>query len=312
MTTVGFIGIGLMGSRQAASLRRAGHDVIVWNRTREKAQAWATQHGGHVAATPRDVAERAEAVITMVVDGAQVEQLLLGDEGAAAGAPPDTLFIDMSTTAPADARRLAAALAERGHAFADAPVSGSLPRAQDGTLTIMVGAETPVLERARPLLEAMGQTIIHAGPPGHGQLVKVISNAVAATNAATLAQALVVGSRAGADLDALVEVLGASAGASLMVTLKGRPMLQHDYTPLFRLEHMLKDVRFALAEAQAAGAPFPFAAEAAELYSDAHARGFGDQDFAAVLEAVEAFAGTRVDAGRGSAPEPSGDRRHAG
>jgi 3-hydroxyisobutyrate dehydrogenase len=122
----------------------------------------------------------------------------------------------------------------------------------------------------------------------------VISNAVGAVNAATLAQALVVGSRAGADLEALLKVLGASAGASLMVTLKGEPMRTHDYTPLFRLEHMLKDVRFALEEARAAGAPFPAAADAAELYTAALARGLGDQDFAAVLEAVEGLAATRL------------------
>jgi 3-hydroxyisobutyrate dehydrogenase-like beta-hydroxyacid dehydrogenase len=211
-----------------------------------------------------------------------------------AGAAPGTLFIDMSTIAPGDARRLASAVRERGHEFVDAPVSGSLPKAEDGTLTIMVGGDPGAVERARPLLDAMGETIVHAGPVGHGQLVKVISNAVAAANAATLAQALVVGSRAGADLEALLEVLGKSAGASAMVALKGEPMRTHDYTPLFRLEHMLKDVRFALDEAHASHAPFPAAAEAAELYTAAMARGLGDQDFSAVLEAVEGLAATRI------------------
>src|SRR4051794_26426602 len=137
--TVGFIGLGIMGSRQAASLRRAGFELVVHNRTRERADAWAAEHGGEVAASAREGGERSGIVITMVVDGPQVEELLLGDDGAAAGAEPGTLFIDMSTVGPGHARQIADALTERGHRFIDAPVTGSAPKAQDGTLTIMAG-----------------------------------------------------------------------------------------------------------------------------------------------------------------------------
>src|SRR5918998_1042593 len=248
-----------MGSRMAACLARAGDEVAVYNRTASKAEAWVAEHGGRVAATPREAADGAAAVITMVVDGPQVEQVLLGDDGAAHGAAPGTLMIDMSTIAPADARRIGAALDERGLRFVDAPVSGSAPKAEDGTLT-----------------------------------VKVISNTVGATNCATLAQALVVGKATGVDLRSLVDVLGASSGASYMVTLKAEPMLEHDYTPLFRLEHMLKDVGICLSESEAAGAPFPAAALARELYAAAPGRGLGDEDFAAVLEAAEGLAGVRI------------------
>src|SRR5215216_2962952 len=122
---IGFIGLGIMGSRQAASLRRAGFELTVYNRTRERAEAWATEHGGRVAATPREVGERSDVLITMVVDGPQVEAMLLGDDGAAHRAKPGTLFVDMSTIGPADARRIGAALAARGHRFVDAPVTGS-------------------------------------------------------------------------------------------------------------------------------------------------------------------------------------------
>lgn len=291
---VGFVGLGIMGSRMAASLARAGHPVTVYNRTREKAEAWVAEHGGRVAATPREASQGAAAVITMVVDGAQVEEVLLGADGAAGGAAPGTLFIDCSTTAPADARRIGAALAERGLAYVDAPVSGSSPKAEDGTLTIMAGGSEEDFARARPFFDAMGETILHVGPLGHGQTVKVISNAVSATNAATLAQALVVGKATGVDLEALVAVLGASSSASTMVTLKSKPMLAHDYTPLFRLEHMLKDVGICLDESEAAGAPFPSAALARELYSAAKGRGLAEADFAAVLEAVEGLAGVRL------------------
>jgi 3-hydroxyisobutyrate dehydrogenase len=284
---VGFIGLGIMGSRQAANLRRAGFDVTVYNRTRERADAWAAEHSGHVVATPREVAERSETVITMVVDGAQVEQMLLDEHGAVHGARPDTLFVDMSTIGPAHARRIAAALAEQGHRFVDAPVTGSAPKAQDGTLTIMAGGRDEDVRRAMPLFEAMGELIVHVGEVGTGQQVKVISNAVAATNCATLAQGLVVGRRAGVDLEALLEVMGAGAANSTMLELKGRPMLAHDFSPLFKLDHMLKDIVLCLQEAREAGVGFPSAALAGELYAAGAGRGLGEQDFAAVLEVVE-------------------------
>ena len=291
---VGFIGLGIMGSRQAAVLRREGFELTVFNRTRERADAWASEHGGDVAASPREVGERSDVVITMVVDGNQVEQMLLGDEGAAAGAQPGTLFVDMSTIGPAAARTIGATLAERGHRFVDAPVTGSAPKAQDGTLTIMAGGSDDDVGRAMPLFEAMGELVVHVGELGAGQQVKVISNAVAATNCATLAQGLVVGRRTGVDLEALLKVMGAGAADSTMLQLKGRPMLEHDFTPLFKLEHMLKDIVLCLQEARGAGAAFPSAALAGELYAAGAGRGLGEQDFAAVLEVVESISDAEV------------------
>ena len=291
---VGFIGLGIMGSRQAAVLRREAFELTVFNRTRERADAWAAEHGGDVAASPHEVGERSDVVITMVVDGAQVERLLLGEDGAAAGARPGTLFVDMSTIGPENARRIGAALAERGHGFVDAPVTGSAPKAQDGTLTIMAGGSDADVRRAMPLFEAMGEIIVHVGDLGAGQQVKVISNAVTAVNCATLAQALVVGRRGGLDVGALLKVMGAGSANSTMLQLKGAPMLSHDFAPLFKLEHMLKDVRLCLDESRAAGAAFPFAALAGELYAAGAGRGLGEQDFAAVLEVVEALSDARV------------------
>jgi 3-hydroxyisobutyrate dehydrogenase len=283
-----------MGSRQAANLARAGFDVTVYNRTRERADEWAAEHGGHIAATPREVGERSTIVITMVVDGPQVEEVLLGEEGAAHDARPGTLFVDMSTIGPADARRIGGALTERGHRFVDAPVTGSAPKAEAGTLTIMAGGGEEDVARATPLFEAMGELIVHVGELGMGQQAKVISNAVAATNCATLAQGLVVGRRTGVDLEALLKVMGAGAADSTMLQLKGRPMLEHDFTPLFKLEHMLKDVVLCLQEAREAGVGFPSAALAGELYAAGAGRGLGEQDFAAVLEVVEDLNHTKL------------------
>jgi 3-hydroxyisobutyrate dehydrogenase-like beta-hydroxyacid dehydrogenase len=289
--SVGFVGLGIMGSLQAANLAKAGYELTVFNRTRERAEKWAAEHGGTVAGSPREVAERSDVVITMVVDGPQVEQMILGPDGALEGARDGTLFIDMSTIAPATARSLAETLSAKGHTFVDAPVTGSSPKAEAGTLTIMVGGAEADVERARPLFEVMGEKIVHAGEAGQGQSVKVLSQGVTAVNCATLAQAITVGREIGLDLDALLEVMTGGSSDSTMRQLKGRPMLEHDYTPLFKLEHMLKDVQLCLEESRGAGAAFPFAALAGELYSAGVGRGLGQEDFAAVLEVVEGMSG---------------------
>jgi 3-hydroxyisobutyrate dehydrogenase-like beta-hydroxyacid dehydrogenase len=294
---VGFIGLGIMGSRMAANLRRAGFELVVWNRTAETARGWAAEHGAEVAATPAEVAARCDRLITMVVDGGQVEAVLLGDDQGfgAASAAQDVLCIDMSTIGPAAARRIGARLAERGMRFVDAPVTGSSPKAEDGTLTIMAGGDAAEFERARPLFEAMGELVLHVGRLGDGQIVKLINNAVAATNTAVVAEALLLGRRAGVDLDALVAVMKAGSGASAMLDLKERPMREHDYTTLFKLEHMLKDLRLCLEEAEAVGQPMSFAEQTTELFTEADAGGYGEADFAAVLSAMEERTGTRLD-----------------
>jgi 3-hydroxyisobutyrate dehydrogenase-like beta-hydroxyacid dehydrogenase len=291
---VAFLGLGIMGSRMAANLVAAGHELTVWNRTAEKARAFAAEHRAETASSPAAAARRAEAVVTMVVDGPQVQRVLLGEDGAALDAPPGTLFVDCSTIGPAFTRAIGAALSERGGSLVDAPVTGSSPRAQDGTLTIMAGGSPEDFARARPLLQAMGELIVHAGELGQGQVVKLVNNAVAATNAAVLGEALLVGARCGADLDALVAVMGAGSGASAMLELKAAPMRSHDYTTLFKLDHMLKDVRLCLEQAGEAGAPFPFAALTAEILSAARGRGHGEQDFAALIEVLQDAAATRL------------------
>jgi len=289
--TVGFVGLGIMGSRQAANLAKAGYELTVFNRTRSRAEEWVAEHGGSVAGSPREVAERCDVVITMVVDGDQVEQMLFGDDGAVAGARPGTLFVDMSTIAPKTARSLAERVSAEGHAFVDAPVTGSSPKAEAGTLTIMAGGAKDDVERARPLFEVMGEKIVHAGAAGQGQAVKVLSQGVTAVNCATLAQAITVGRRIGLDLDALLEVMTGGSSDSTMRELKGQGMVDHDIPVLFKLEHMLKDVVLCLEEARGAGASFPFAGLAGELYSAGVGRGLGQEDFGAVLEVIEGLTG---------------------
>ena len=291
---VAFLGLGIMGSRMAANLVRAGFELTVWNRTEATAEAFCAEHGTKLAATPAHAAAECEFVVTMVVDGPQVREVLLGDAGAAATAPPGTLLIDCSTIGPSATREIGAELAKRKLTLIDAPVTGSSPKAEDGTLTIMIGGSDEDVDRARPLFEVMGEVIVHAGPQGHGQMVKLINNAVAAANASVVGQALIVGSRAGLDLDALEQVLAAGAGGSVMLGLKAGPMRRHDYSTLFKLEHMLKDVRLCIEEGQALGVPFPSAAFAREILTAAMGRGHADDDFAAMIEPLEGAAGTRL------------------
>jgi 3-hydroxyisobutyrate dehydrogenase-like beta-hydroxyacid dehydrogenase len=292
---VAFLGLGIMGSRMAANVAAAGFELTVWNRTAAKAERFCAEHEGvKQAATPAAAAASKDIVITMVVDGAQVEQILLGDEGAATAAGEGTLCVDCSTIGPAATLAIGQALAGRGIELMDAPVTGSSPRAEDGTLTIMAGADDEAFARAKPVLEAMGKVIVHAGPLGHGQIVKLINNAVAATNAAVVGEALLVASRSGVDLDALTAVMAAGSGSSAMLELKAGPMREHDYTTLFKLSHMLKDVRLCLEQGQAVGAPFQFAALTREILTAGMGRGLGDEDFAALIEVLETTAGARL------------------
>jgi 3-hydroxyisobutyrate dehydrogenase-like beta-hydroxyacid dehydrogenase len=205
------------------------------------------------------------------------------------------LCVDMSTIGPAAARRIGARLAEGGVSFMDAPVTGSSPKAEDATLTIMAGGAERDFERARPLFDAMGELVVHVGPVGHGQLVKVINNAAAAANTAVVAEALIAGARSGVDLDALVTVIGAGSGASAMLDLKQGPMRAHDYTTLFKLAHMLKDLRLCLEETRAAGVRAGMIEATEAILAAADERGLGEQDFAALLEVVEERAGARLE-----------------
>jgi 3-hydroxyisobutyrate dehydrogenase-like beta-hydroxyacid dehydrogenase len=291
---IAFLGLGIMGSRMAANVRRAGFELTVWNRTRSTADAFAAEHGATVADTPAQAAANSDIAITMVVDGDQVAHVLLGPDGVLEGAEPGLLCIDCSTIGPTATEKIGEALAEHGAHFLDAPVTGSSPKAQDGTLTIMAGGTDEDFARARPVLEAMGALILHAGPLGHGQMVKLINNSVAAINTAVVAEALLVAKRAGVDLDVLTQVIAAGSGSSAMLELKAGPMRNHDFTTLFKLEHMLKDVRLCLEEGQTVGAPFPTAAYVREILTAANGRGHGADDFAALIVVLEGMAGTEL------------------
>ncbi len=291
---IGFLGLGIMGSRMAANVRRAGHPLTVWTHTPGKAAKWAAEHGARAVGSPAEVARASDIVVSMVVDGEQVGTVLLGENGAVQGAHEGLLCVDMSTIAPTDTRRIGTALHERGVRMLDAPVTGSAPRAQEGTLTIMVGGAAEDFARAQPLLRTMGTVIVHVGALGQGEMLKLINNALGAANAAALAEALLLARACELDLDAFAAVVSTGSGASAQLTLKAEAMRAHDYTPLFKTAHMLKDVRLCLEEAQAAGMPFPAAAHARDLLAATLGRGHGEEDYAALIEAAEGLAGRRL------------------
>jgi 3-hydroxyisobutyrate dehydrogenase-like beta-hydroxyacid dehydrogenase len=291
---IGFLGLGIMGSRMAANLARAGFPLTVWTHTPGKAERWAAEHGAAAGATPAEVARASDIVISMVVDGEQVASVLLGGGGVLEAARPGLLCVDMSTIAPSDTRRIGAALEEHGVRLIDAPVTGSAPRAQDGTLSIMVGGAAEDFARARPALEAMGELIVHVGDLGQGEMLKLINNALGAANAAAVAEALLLARATGIDLDVFERVVSSGSGASAQLELKAGAMREHDFTTLFKTEHMLKDVRLCLEEAQAAGMPFPGASHARDLLAATMGRGHAQDDYAAMIEAVEGLAGRRL------------------
>ena len=284
---VAFCGLGIMGEPMAANLARAGFELSVYNRTKEKAERFAEEHGARATATPREAADGASVVITMVPDAPDVEEVLLGEQGAVHGLEAGALAIDMSTIAPTAARAIGERLADDGVAFLEAPVSGSRPKAEDGTLTIMVGGTPEDFERASPLFEAMGERIVHVGPQGHAQLAKLLTNTMGAVHAVALAESVLAAERAGLDPDAFLEVAAGSAGNSTVLGLKGRPMFDRDFKPLFKLEHMLKDVRHCLDEAKALGVELRLGSLVEPFYARAAENGHAEDDFAAVITALE-------------------------
>jgi 3-hydroxyisobutyrate dehydrogenase len=291
---IGFLGLGIMGSRMAANVARAGFPLTVWTHTPGKAERWASAHDATACASPAEVARVSDIVVSMVVDGEQVAEILLGGDGVIEGAHAGLLCVDASTIAPPDTRRIGAALGERGVGMLDAPVTGSSPRAEEGSLTIMAGGKADDFARAKPLLEAMGRLILHVGELGQGEMLKLINNALGAANAAALAEALLLARATGVDLDAFVQVTSAGSGASAQMDSKATPMREHDYTTLFKTAHLLKDVRLCLEESQTAGVPFPSAAHARGLLIATMGRGHGEQDYAAMIEAAEGLAGWRL------------------
>jgi 2-hydroxy-3-oxopropionate reductase len=289
---VGVIGLGIMGAPMARNLLRAGHAVVVHSRTRARVEALVAE-GAVAVDGPAAVARAAEAVVTMLPDTPDVEAVVAGPGGVLAGAAPGLIVIDMSTIAPAAARRLAAAAAAAGVDFLDAPVSGGEQGAVAGTLSIMVGGAREAFARARPVLEALGSRVTWMGGPGQGQTTKLVNQVVGAGTLAAVAEGVTLATRAGLDPVAWVEAVGAGAAASWMLREQAPRMQRRDLAPGFMVRLQQKDLRLALAAAADLGVPLPATALVQQLFAAVEAQGGADLGTQALVLALEALAGRR-------------------
>jgi 3-hydroxyisobutyrate dehydrogenase len=291
---VSFLGLGAIGTPMAARLA-ARHELTVWNRTAARARAFGAEHRARVAATPREAAEGAEVVITCLPTSADVERLLEGPDGLEAGLAPGSLVLDCTSGDAATTRRIAERLARRGVDFADAPVSGGTNGAAAGTLTVMVGGDRRVFERARPVLEAFGQRLVHMGPLGTGDAMKAVNNTLLAVNILALAEGLTGLVKAGVPARVAVETLNASSGRSFVSeSLIPERVLPGTWPVTCRLALLDKDVGICLRQLEELGIPAPLLSRAAELLHQARQELGEAADYLEPIRAQERRTGVEI------------------
>jgi 3-hydroxyisobutyrate dehydrogenase len=282
---IGFIGLGIMGGPMAARLIRAGHRVTVYNRTASKCEPLVAA-GALAARTPREAAAGAQIVISIVTDSPDARAVLLGPDGAASGASPGSLFIDMSTIAPAAARDIGTALGAQGLAFLDAPVTGGDVGAREGTLSILVGGAPGDLARARPVLSVLGKRITHCGQLGAGQTVKACNQILCALNMVGIVEALHLAGASGIPAATLVEALVPGAGGSWALEKLGPRIAAGDFAPGFMIRLIQKDLRIVEDMARQGGLPLAGTATAKAYFQDNEAAGEGDLGTQAMFKAL--------------------------
>jgi len=290
VTTVGFIGLGIMGLPMAVNLSTAGFDVVGYNRGKGRADQLA-ELGGRAAGSVAEAARDADVVVTMLPDSPDVQAVLLGEDGVFAHGGNGALVIDASTIRPDVSAALASAGAERGFRVLDAPVSGGEQGAVDGTLSIMVGGAAEDFEAARPVLDAVGKTIVHVGPAGSGQTVKAANQLIVAGTIELVAEAIVFLEAHGVDTEAAVRVLAGGLAGNAILDRKAAGMLARNFAPGFRLELHHKDLGIVQAAAREAGVVIPLGAVVSQLVAALVARGDGGLDHSGLLKLVEELSG---------------------
>ena len=288
---VGFVGLGIMGKPMAENLIEAGYDLVVYNRTREKAEEL---DGATVAGSPKEVAENSDIIITMLPDSPQVEEVLLGEDGVLEGVGEGDLIVDMSTISPVATEELSEKAGEKGASMLDAPVSGGDVGAIEGTLAIMVGGSEEDFGRALPLFEVMGATVTHVGPTGTGQVVKAANQIVVALTIEAVSEALVLGSKGGVAPEKILDVLGGGLAGNKVMEAKREKLLGHSFDPGFRIELHHKDLGIALAAGREYGVTLPVTAVVDQMLQDLKMRGRGDLDHSAILTLIEESSGHEI------------------
>lgn len=295
---VGFIGLGIMGRPMALNLVRAGFRLVVHNRSPQGVDALAAA-GARGAGSPKEVAAASDVVITMLPDSPDVEQVVLGTDGLIDGIRFGTLLVDMSTINPLVSRKVGGAMAARGAAMLDAPVSGGEKGAVDGALSIMVGGESRDVERARPLFDVLGRTVTHMGPLGSGGFTKLANQIIVAVNLSAIGEALVLGARSGVDPEKMIQALSGGMAASRCLELKGAKILSGDFEPGFKIDLHAKDLRLVRQTADALGVAIPTTALVEQYLTALRTRGKGGEDHSAIVRFFEDLAGIEVRNGSG-------------
>ena len=290
MDRVGFLGLGTMGAAMAANIARAGFPLTVWNRTPGRAAAL-VELGASEAQSPARLASQVDIVVTCVTDTPDLEAVLFGSDGVADAARAPALLVDCSTVSPSSTRAFAERLSERRTQMLDAPVSGGSEGAVSGTLSILVGGEAADLDRARPVLEAMGSTITHLGPIGSGQAAKAVNQVILCGAYLGVAEGLVLAMKEGLALEPLIAALSGGAAQSWVLANRSGRMIANEYPLGFRVSLHLKDLVIALEMARELGASLPVAALAAQIENGLVARGYGDEDVSALARAVRQWSG---------------------
>lgn len=292
-TRVAFLGLGIMGEPMARNLLRGGCDLRVWNRTASRATAL-VREGALRADTPEEAVRHAEFTIAMLADPPALEAIVRNAGGVLSGLPRDAVLINMGTQGIAQVEALALEVRERGGFFLDAPVTGSRAGATEGTLTILAGGESSVLERAKPVLELVGRTILHVGKVGDGTRAKLILNLVQAGMLTVFSEGLSLAKRLDLPPATVLQVLEHSAGNAPLFRYKGGFLLRRDFSTNFSLRLMNKDLKLILGEADRLGVRLDASRTVSDLFSAAMAAGYSEEDFLSIAKLVERLAGTTL------------------
>ncbi|MDM8544483.1 NAD(P)-dependent oxidoreductase [Desulfococcaceae bacterium HSG9] len=287
---IAFIGMGTMGAPMALNLLKAGYDVTVHNRTRAK-EAPVAEQGAQRASSPSEAALEADIIITCVSDTPDVEAVILGEDGVIHGARQDSIVVDMSTVSPTATRIIAEALSQKGVQMLDAPVSGGSEGAQKGTLAIMAGGDETAFEKVKPVLQAMGTTIMLIGPVGSGQMTKAINQTVIAGVYQSVAEGMALGLKAGLDMEKVIKVVGGGAAGSWVMDNRADFMVKNNYPLGFKVQLHRKDLVIALNAARELGVPLPVAAYVEQIENGLIVRGYGDEDVSAMARCIREASG---------------------
>lgn len=285
-TRIGWIGTGVMGRWMCQHVMNKGYSAVVYNRSPEKAQPLVAL-GAQLASSPKEVAERSDMVFAIVGYPRDVREVFLGPQGVLAGSRPGMVIVDMTTSEPSLAVEIYQAAQARQVAALDAPVSGGDVGARNGTLSIMIGGDAAAVAAVRPVLEAMGQTIVHQGPAGAGQHTKMVNQILISSTMIALCEGLLYAQRAGLNLETVLRSVSVGAAASRSLDLYGPRILKRDFEPGFYVEHFIKDMGIALAEAERMNLCLPGLALAKQLYEAVRANGYGRKGTQALLLALE-------------------------